>query len=430
MTEVRRRVLLVAYACRPGATSEREVGWRWANLIQERHDVWVLTRRSNAAAIEAEFRASGAASRPRFVYYDLPRPLLWLKRRLGLLRSYYVLWSLFAVMHARRLHRRQRFDLTHFLTFGTLLWPQFAFLMPTRYVLGPVGGGERIPSTLGRAFSWRARLGLGLRRWLQRGCWLDPIRAANLMRADCVLARTAETYEMLPPRVQARSEVLLETAVDARSFAAAVHPATGAAKSGENPASVSIVTVARLVPSKAIAMALHTVHAFRKTHGLPFRFEIIGDGPERARLEALREELGLDEVRFVGSLPRATVAARLAAADVYLSTTTKEAGSWAFFEAIEARLPIVCLKVNGPDLIVGDDAGIKVEPRGYDETVAALGEALARLARDPELRTLLAERAAKHVLERFTWQRVADRVDAVYARALGDETASGEVAVS
>ncbi len=66
------RILLSAYACEPGKGSEPEVGWMWATeLAAAGHEVWVITRATNRAAIEA---CTNARRPPllHFVYFDLP----------------------------------------------------------------------------------------------------------------------------------------------------------------------------------------------------------------------------------------------------------------------------------------------------------------------------------------------------------------------
>lgn len=52
MTNSAAKALLIAYACRPGESSERQVGWRWSKLIQTHHEVTVLTRESHRTYIE------------------------------------------------------------------------------------------------------------------------------------------------------------------------------------------------------------------------------------------------------------------------------------------------------------------------------------------------------------------------------------------
>ena len=418
MTERRAKVLIIAYACRPGESSERQVGWHWSNLIQTRHDVTVLTRESHRAHIEdriASEREEGPF--PAFIYYHLPAWLSWYKKGERGLYLYYVIWTLLATLRCRRMNRNARWELTHFLTFGTLLWPQFGFLMNTPYILGPVGGGERIPLALRGAFSPTGRLMVVARHLVQKLMRFNPIHLANLSRAARIFARTRETLDMLPVRYHHKTALMLETAISPEMLVE-----TPPDRSNEV---LQIVSVGRLIPSKFNPLFLEALAVFKARWQRPFSVTVIGDGPERAQLEALRDRLGLAEVNFIGKKPSAEVYSALRAADIYFSTTMKEGGTWAFFEAIANHLPIVCLKVNGPDMIVGDGCGIKVPPVGHMFARDALSEGLLQLARDPALRSELAVKASAHIERNFTWDGVATTIDATYAEVLWGKEAGG-----
>lgn len=411
MMRTRAKVLLIAYACRPGESSEREVGWRWANLIQRNHDVTVLTRTTHRQYIETALASRTVDDpAPAFIYYDLPPWVRWFKRGERGLYIYYALWSVFSVLYARRQNHEGCWQLTHFLTFGTLLWPQFAFLMNTPYLLGPVGGGERIPLSLRKSFGFGGQMKLVMRRVMQKLMILDPVLHANLKRADKIFTRTRETLEMIPVSHRAKAELLLETAISPEL----VHHRL---PERENDC-FEIISVGRLIASKFNPLMLESLASFKSAWERPFHVTIVGDGPERSRLEALRNKLGLTEVEFVGKKNSEDVYAALHRSDVYFSTTMKEGGTWAFFEAITCFVPIVCLKVNGPDMIVGDGCGIKVPPITHAQARAALAEGLLALAEDPALRASYAARALAYLEETYTWERVAQRVDAAYAELL------------
>lgn len=408
----RARVLLVAYACRPGESSEREVGWRWANLIGASHDVTVLTRTTHRPYIEAEIaRSSVRNTSLEFIYYDLPSWAGWFKRGERGLLSYYVLWSLFATRLSRQLNRNDRWQITHFLTFGTLLWPQFTWRSNTaHYVLGPIGGGERIPMKLRSSFGLVGQVKIVVRWVSQQLVKISPNFNANLERADKVFVRTKETYDFIPSRYRHKTELLLETAISPDVL-------DDCAKKLNNDR-LEIVSVGRLIPSKFNPLFLESLATFKAAWRKPFRVTIIGDGPERRRLEDLRDKMGLDEVVFVGKKDPGTVLTTLRGSDIYFSTTMKEGGTWAFFEAIACCVPIVCLKVNGPDMIVGDGCGVKVEPSNHADARAGLADGLLKLASDPSLRVEYAERAHDWVEKTYSLKNVVARINASYDEVL------------
>ncbi len=393
------------------------MGWHWSKLIQAHHDVTVLTRESHRPYIETwlgEQRESGPF--PEFIYYDLPKWLSWYKKGERGLYLYYAFWSLLATLRCRRMNRDAHWQITHFLTFGTMLWPQFGFLMNTPYVLGPVGGGERIPISLRHAFNWTGQVKILVRRLVQKLMPFNPIFLANLSRASRIFARTGETLEMIPKRYHHKASLLLETAIGPEML-----PETLPERSNEV---VQIISVGRLITSKFNPLFLETLAEFKSRWRRPFHVTIIGDGPEHPRLEALRDRLGLEEVEFVGRKSSEEVYSALRRADIYFSTTMKEGGTWAFFEAIANNLPVVCLKVNGPDMIVGDYCGIKVQPNGHATARKGLSEGLLVLAENPCLRLDLAAKALAHVESTFTWDRVSSTIDSAYAEVLGPRKSS------
>ncbi len=415
MTSRRAKVLIIAYACRPGESSERQVGWHWARLIQHHHDVTVLTRESHRPHIEAWIAAAQETGPfPEFIYYDLPERVAWFKSGERGLYFYYALWTLVAVWRCRKMNRSGRWEITHFLTFGTLLWPQFGFLMNTPYLLGPVGGGERIPLALRDAFGSTGQIKILLRWLAQKLMVLNPIFLANLSRAELIFARTQETLEMIPARYHHKTSLLLETAIGPEMI-----PETPPQRANKV---LEIVSVGRLITSKFNPLMLEALAAFKARWKHPFHMIIIGDGPERARLESLRDQLGLSEVEFVGKKPSEDVYAALSASDIYFSTTMKEGGTWAFFEAIASHLPVVCLKVNGPDMIVGNDCGIKVAPDSITIAREGLADGLLQLAQNPDLRERLSRAALQHVEANFTWNGVSATINQAYADLLGNRT--------
>ena len=79
------RILLSAYACEPGKGSEPAVGWMWAmELAAAGHEVWVITRAANRAAIESELQQRERTGL-HFEYYDLtPWVLRWKRAGRGI----------------------------------------------------------------------------------------------------------------------------------------------------------------------------------------------------------------------------------------------------------------------------------------------------------------------------------------------------------
>ena len=141
---------------------------------------------------------------------------------------------------------------------------------------------------------------------------------------------------------------------------------------------------------------------------------LVGEGPDRARFEAMAAELvPSDRVRFHGF--QADPRPFLAAADVFVLPSRHDPSPLVIVEAREAGCAIVASAVDGiPQACDWGEAGLLVEPGDP----AALAEAMRRVLLDPEERVLW-QRRARRGLEAFSMRRVASDVDRVYRTALG-----------
>lgn len=176
--------------------------------------------------------------------------------------------------------------------------------------------------------------------------------------------------------------------------------------------------VGRLVALKNHAAAIHALARLAGGHspGMHSRkvLALIGEGPLRADLGRLAQELGVaDRVRFVGE--RTNVSELLPGLDAFLMPSLTEGHSIALLEAAAAGLPIVATDVGGnPEIVAPDHSGLLVPPGDP----AAIAAALERLTDDPELARRLGANARAWVLANVSVEAMADAYDAIYAEAL------------
>jgi glycosyltransferase involved in cell wall biosynthesis len=137
---------------------------------------------------------------------------------------------------------------------------------------------------------------------------------------------------------------------------------------------------------------------------------IVGDGPERGRLEALVKQLGLeDTVLLTGA--RTDVPDVLAALNVAVLSSDYEGIPLSILEFMDAGKPIVATDVGGiPEVIEDGVHGVLVPPR--DE--AALVAAAADVLRDPEAAREMGARARERCRREFSLDRTVERLQQLY----------------
>jgi phosphatidylinositol alpha-mannosyltransferase len=177
---------------------------------------------------------------------------------------------------------------------------------------------------------------------------------------------------------------------------------------------INVLYVGRLEGRKGVA---HLVRAWaRIEHYYPnTRLIVGGDGPERAALERLVQQLGLQRVRFLGYVSAAELPNLFASADVFCAPATyAESFGIVLIEAMAAGLPVVAAANAGYAGLLAAHPGNLVVPPGDDRVLAS---ALAALLDAPGYRHTLGARNAQAVA-RYSWDVVGDQIAAVYADVL------------
>src|SRR6202044_343651 len=104
------------------------------------------------------------------------------------------------------------------------------------------------------------------------------------------------------------------------------------------------------------------------------RFTVIGDGPERSRLEHLSETLGIEKsVVFCGWLSHAEVLSRLRSADVMVFPSVRDFGGGVVFEALASGAVPLVADFGGPGDIVRPEVGFKGALTNENDVVAKMG---------------------------------------------------------
>jgi glycosyltransferase involved in cell wall biosynthesis len=148
--------------------------------------------------------------------------------------------------------------------------------------------------------------------------------------------------------------------------------------------------------------------------GVEWRCHLIGDGPDRAALEAQTRALDLeDQVVFHGSCERERVRGLLATMDVVVAPSVptpdgrREGIPVVLMEAGACGLPLIASRLSGiPELVVDGETGLLIEPGD----VQGLASALARIAAEPETRERLGIAVRARLAADFSLGRNVERL--------------------
>lgn len=176
-----------------------------------------------------------------------------------------------------------------------------------------------------------------------------------------------------------------------------------------------IVCVARLREVKRLDVLMHACATLRD-RGLSFRCAIVGEGPERAALEALRRQLRLDDiVHMPGAAEHAEVRCWWRRGTIAVLSSRSEGMPVSLMEAAACGLPAVAPAVGGiPELIEPGVTGLVTAPGdGHD-----LASALARLLVNDALRAHMRAATRRRAIERFSRTTQIDRLVAIWTSIL------------
>jgi glycosyltransferase involved in cell wall biosynthesis len=419
------RVIMSAYACEPQQGSEPAVGWHWAvEAVRAGHEVWVVTRSNNRAAIESVID-QGTHPGLHFEYIDLPRPFRMLKRRLGHigLLGYYYLWQLLLSVHAVRLHRHRRFDIAHHVTFVNDTLPSGLAFLRIPFVWGPIGGStHQLPPTIELDLSRQDRTHERVRSAIQFFLkYLDPFARFTRARSTVILTYTNEALDGLRPGERRRARSIVHIGVDENE------PAPRDDAVPRRSGGLRVLTGGRLTHWKGYDLLIEGFAGLlRNRPGADARLVITGSGRYQTHLEELVRRHCLEQqVEFVGRLPtRDGVFELMRDSDVFALPTLRDGPPVVLLEAMAVGVPVLCLDLGATAELVPGDAGFKIEPRSRRYVIAEITRALELLDSDRDRAAAMGRIARARALRDHQWSRIRSELELSYRDALDRYTSS------
>jgi glycosyltransferase involved in cell wall biosynthesis len=402
----RLRILVLGPDCNPEQVSIPFVTYSHAAALAQLHDVTLVVR----SCVENALRRTRAP----FSGIEVVRmPLLegfyaWILRRIFkynyesqvLTACRYPFSIAFEWRAWRQLRHRilaGEFDVVLRLVPMTAVLPSpFAFFLrhgPIPFVIGPLNGGLPWP--------------MGFSQLDNQKQWISGLR--NLYR---FLPFARSTYRHAAAIIAASSQVYAEFAAYIDKLFFVPEPGVGASvcfgdsRSPDPGAKLELIFVGGLVPRKACDLALRAAAPLLRDDAA--RLTVVGDGPERNRLQQLAKSLGIEKtVSFCGWLSHAEVLTRMRAADIMVFPTVRDNGAGVVFEALATGAVPVVVDFGGPGDIVHPGVGCKVPLTNETEIASRMEKILSGLAQDRDLLHRLRQEGMSYARERLTWDAKA-----------------------
>jgi glycosyltransferase involved in cell wall biosynthesis len=402
----RLRILVLAPEANPEGICGPLLSFSQAEALAQLHDVTLVIRSPREEPVrrrQKPFRSVEVVRLPR-----LERIHAWSMRRVFknnytsrvltiFTYPFSVAFEWQAWRQIRSRIRADEFDVVlRLLPIPAVLPSPFAFFLrngPIPFVIGPVSGGLPWPPGFSQAKKQKEWI-VGLRNFYR----FLPFARSTYRHAAAIIAGASQTYTEFAS-YREKLFFLLENGVS-RSLCSDVP------RISEPSRKLELIFVGGLVPIKGCDLALRAAAPLLR-NGLA-RFTVVGDGPERSRLEALTRSLGIDRaVSFCGWLSHNEAQRRLRQADVLVFPSVRDNSPAVVFEALAAGAVPVVADFGGPGDVVRPEIGYKVPLTNENDVVAQIEKILAGLAQDRDLLNRLRQQGMSYARESLTWDAKA-----------------------
>lgn len=405
------KVLILADLCNPDWPSLPVVGYKYAKAIADYADVTVATQIRNKPNIDRD-----GLGKANVVYLDTEKIAAPIGRLAHFLRGgsdkgwtlqmamdypTYLAFEWSAFREFRSSLMNGEFDIVHRVTPMSPTLPSYmAGKSPVPFAVGPLNGNLPWPK------QFKAEL-TREREWLSavRNAYkFLPFHGSTYRQSAAILAAFDHTIKDFSTSLQPKIINVPEVGIDPEIFA---FPQRSPQEK------MTVLYVGRLVPYKLPEVV---VRAFAGSNTLQnHRLVVVGDGPERPRLEQLIKDYQLEHcVELVGRKTQAEVGQMMRDANIFAFPSIRELGAGVVVEAMACGMACVVVDYGGPATLIDADRGVKVPLESLDKLVVRYQAELETLVSDRTLTEKLGYAAHLHAMNYYTWDAKARKTIDIY----------------
>lgn len=390
------RIFVSAYACEPGKGSEIGVGWHWVLEMHKYFELWVLTRANNQEPIEKYFQEHPDEENDiHWVYYDCPDYIKKFKHQMSGVRTYYSIWQHMSNSLVKKVMQENSIPIFHLLTYGNAIWHISSYGQKQFFIWGPTGGVDTIPCKFSKHYTFKHRMLEAVRRLVVSALAISPSFHSKCKNADLIFCKANSTLGRIPTKYREKAMLFTDVAMECA-------PAYFEPKTKPKSEGLTYITVGRLDGWRGFDLLIEAFSiAVQQMPNVTMK--VIGEGAEKAHLEALIKKKGLvGRVIMTGQISMADYQEEMENCDVVLNACLKEGGVTNAFDCMKWSKPLLCIDTGGYTRNFDSECAIILEHTGRDALIRKLAEGMVKL-QDQDVRRKMSQ-AMIEKGQKITWE--------------------------
>ena len=404
------KILISCYACSPKRGSEPGMGWSFVNGLSKQHEVHVIVEKEKWKKDILEQLSKTPNNNLKFYFIQKERNRFLRKIWPPSYYWYYKVWQKDAFSLAKKLEKRENFDLIHQLNMVGYREPGYLWRIKKPFVWGPIGGTENVPWKLFSLFDFNGKIFHGIRNILngfQKTFLKRPRLAANKKKST-LIAATPDIQRSIKRLWNQESEIITEVGtVDL--------PNIKVLRRDKNEP-LKIVWSGQHTSGKALHVLLRSLALLEKD--VHWELHILGKGKQTKKWKNLAKKLKIHKnCTWYGWIEKSVALDVMKSSHILVITSLKDLTSSVILEGISLGLPVISLDHCGFSFVINDSCGIKIpvdEPR---KVFINIKNAIVKLEKYENYRVSLSKGALERAKD-FSWDGKVEELNSIYKKLL------------
>lgn len=405
------KVLINSYACSPYYGSEPGMGWNFVSNLSHSHELHIISdlRYKNDILLYFEEHPE---EKKYYNFYFIKRKRYGLLERLWPQSYYwtYAMWQRKALRLAKKLDRKEDFDLIHQLNMLGYREPGYLWKIDKPFVWGPMGNFNITPWKLLPEMGTYGALFYAVRNiinWWQARFSTRVKKAA--LKADTIICAMEDDRKAVK-RFYGKDAVVIPevglTELNNNDLQLAER------KPGER---LKVCWSGIHIPRKALPLLLESIPYCQNRNNI--ELHILGQGQCTKSWKRLAKKLGIKNIIWYGQTSRDEALGVMQQCHVFTMTSLSDATSTVLLEALSMGMPVIALNHLGFAGVINENCGIKINLESPKQIKRDIALALDKMYENETWRRQLANGAYLRAHD-FSWDEKAKMIDKIYRKAV------------